>query len=66
MYDNPLSYEYINSFTNQELYDLEELCISVQDTLSLQRIQRVRGWRNPANRTSPQKFTFKGFPENCI
>ncbi len=50
-YQTALSYEYITSFTNEELYELEELCIATQDTVSLERIARVRGWRRSTNRT---------------
>ena len=51
MLQTALSYEYINSFATEELYELEELCIATQDTASLQRIARVREWRQPSNRS---------------
>lgn len=51
-FQTALSYEYINTFTNEELFELEDLCIATQDTESLRRIQRVRGWRRESNRSA--------------
>lgn len=50
-----LTYQFLNTQTNAELLDLEELCILNQDTETLRRIQTIKKWRNPSNRDRVRK-----------
>lgn len=51
MFDTALSYEFLTKQSNTDLLEIEALCIATQDTWTLQRIQKVREWRNPSNRS---------------
>lgn len=51
MYNDALKYEYLINLSSSDLLEVEQLCIATQDTWTLSRIQKIKQWRNPSNRS---------------